>query len=199
MSQYTIAAVVEGYGEVQSLPVLIPRIAYELLGFSGGLRVEKPHRAAQSDMRDAACLSRYLRLQALKVSQRGGEGGVLVLRDGDDKQVSCPVELARLLAPAGAGLPVQVEVVIACREYEAWFLAAVESLRAHKSVRDDATSPPEPEARRDAKRQLEALMNENYKPTLHQAAFSHFLDLDTAWATSRSFRRLVHAVELLLT
>jgi hypothetical protein len=63
---------------------------------------------------------------------------------------------------------------------------------------DDAQSPHDPEARRDAKRQLRAMMNESYKPTLHQAAFSRLLDLDQAWAESRSFRRLVHAVELLL-
>jgi hypothetical protein len=40
VTRFTIASVVEGYGEVQSLPVLLPRIAYELLCFTVGLRVE---------------------------------------------------------------------------------------------------------------------------------------------------------------
>lgn len=41
-------------------------------------------------------------------------------------------------------------------------------------------------------------MQESYKETLHQAKFSGVMDLRVAAARSRSFRRMVHAVELLV-
>ncbi len=42
-------------------------------------------------------------------------------------------------------------------------------------------------------------MNESYKETLHQAKFSSLIDLSVASSNSRSFRRMVHAVEKLIT
>jgi hypothetical protein len=90
-----------------------------------------------------------------------------------------------------------VEMVIAWREYEAWLLAAVDSLHAHPAVRDDARTPADPEGNRGAKGRLESLMLESYKETLHQAKFSAQIDLKMAQANSRSFRRMVHAVEVL--
>jgi hypothetical protein len=55
--------------------------------------------------------------------------------------------------------------------------------------------PANPEGKRDAKHELEKLMLESYKETLHQAKFSALIDLQTAAANSRSFRRLIHAIE----
>jgi hypothetical protein len=40
-------------------------------------------------------------------------------------------------------------------------------------------------------------MLESYKETLHQAKFSALVDLKMAKENSRSFRRFVHAVEIL--
>ncbi len=42
-------------------------------------------------------------------------------------------------------------------------------------------------------------MVESYKETLHQAKFSAIIDLHSACERSRSFRRMVHAVELLVS
>lgn len=87
--------------------------------------------------------------------------------------------------------------VSAVREYESWFLAAADSLREHPDVRDDAAAPADPEGRRDAKRELGKLMLESYKETRHQPRFSALIDLKIASAKSRSFRRMIHAVETL--
>jgi hypothetical protein len=92
---------------------------------------------------------------------------------------------------------VGVEIVVAYQEYESWFLAAADSLRAHPDVRDDAVASANPEGKRDAKRELEKLMLESYKETRHQPKFSALIDLKTASKNSRSFPRLVHAVETL--
>ncbi|WP_078904094.1 DUF4276 family protein [Streptomyces xanthophaeus] len=189
-----IAPIVEGYGEVAAVRQLITRI-----GEQSGVYVEvaQPFRLDSGKMRKPEELAKAVRLQEVRV--RGRVGGVLIVRDGDDGDIQCPVELARRIAPEPGASSVPVEVVIAYHEYEAWFLAAVESLRGHPSVRDDATTPQDPEARRSAKKQLELMMNESYKETLHQAKFSSLIDLSVASSNSRSFRRMVHAVEKLIT
>ena len=146
-------------------------------------------------MRKPDELAKAVRVQAARVGDRGG---VLVLRDGDDDDITCPVSLAAMLAPSPGLVSVPVEIVIAFHEYEAWFLAAAESLRTHPAVHDDACSPANPEAKRDAKRQLEGMMCESYKETLHQAKFSALIDLKVASSNSRSLRRMIHAVENLL-
>jgi hypothetical protein len=188
-----VAPIVEGHGEVQAVRELISRIAVELCGT--WTEVAPPFRLDSGKMRKPDELAKAVRVQAARIK---GPGGVLVLRDGDDDDVRCPVELARQLAPEPGLVAVPVEVVIARHEYEAWFLAAAESLRSHPAVRDDASAPADPEARRGAKSQLEAMMCESYKETLHQAKFSALIDLNAAKARSRSFRRMVHAVECLL-
>ncbi|MFR9724167.1 DUF4276 family protein [Streptomyces sp. MS19] len=147
-------------------------------------------------MRKPDELAKAVRLQEVRV--KGRPGGVLIVRDGDDSDIQCPVELARLIAPQAGNFSVPVEVVIACREYEAWFLASAHSLRSHPAVRDNAVAPANPEAKRNAKAQLESMMNESYKETLHQAKFSSMIDLTTASEKSRSFRRMIHAVEKLI-
>ncbi|MBB1245572.1 DUF4276 family protein [Streptomyces durbertensis] len=190
-----VAPIVEGHGEVQAVRQLVTRIAAEHL--NTWVEVAQPFRLDAGKMRKPDELAKAVRLQAVRA--QGRPGGVLILRDGDDSDVNCPVALARLIAPAPTLVPVPVEVVIARHEYEAWFLAAAESLRDHPAVRDDAATPPEPEARRGAKSQLQAMMHESYKETLHQARFSSLMDLAAAADRSRSFRRMVHAVENLVT
>jgi hypothetical protein len=139
-------------------------------------------------------LAKAIRFQAARVQ---GTGGVLVLRDGDDADVNCPVQLAEMLRPDQNLVPVGIEIVVAYQEYESWFLAAADSLRAHPAVRNDAVAPANPEGRRDAKGELEKLMLESYKETRHQPKFSALIDLKAASNNSRSFRRMVHAVETL--
>ncbi|WP_326694767.1 DUF4276 family protein [Streptomyces sp. NBC_01766] len=188
-----VAPIVEGHGEVNAVRELVTRIAAEFCGTWAD--VAQPFRLDSGKMRKPEELAKAIRFQAARVQ---GPGGVLVLRDGDDNDITCPVELARQLAPAHGLVPVPVEIVIAKHEYEAWFLAAAESLRSHPAVKDDAVAPDRPEARRGAKSQLEGMMQESYKETLHQAKFSAVMDLRAAAEGSRSFRRMVHAVELLL-
>jgi len=192
MQSVTVAPIVEGHGEVSAARILLRRIAAERLGLQAD--IAHPFRLDSAKMRKSDELSRAIRFQAERVQ---GTGGVLILRDGDDSDVTCPVALAEELAPAPGEASVRVEVVIACREYEAWFLAALESLRAHSAVQDDAVAPDDPEAFRDAKSRLQGFMTETYKETLHQAKFSALIDLEKAEKRSRSFRRMVHAVQLL--
>lgn len=187
-----IAPIVEGYGEVSAIGELIRRIGLELLEGTW-IEVAQPFRLGSGKMRKASELASAIRVVAERVR---GRGGVLVLRDRDDAGL-CPVELAETLRPDKSLVSVGVEIVIAYREYESWFLAAAGSLRAHPDVRDNAVTPANPEGKRDAKRQLENLMLESCKETRHQPKFSALLDLAEASENSRSFRRMVHAVRTL--
>jgi hypothetical protein len=187
-----IAPIIEGHGEVEAVPELIRRIGFDYLG--EWIQVIKPFRVDSGKMRHPHELARAIRVQATRVK---GRGGVLVLRDGDDRDIDCAVELARALHPGQGLVPVSVEIVIAYPEYEAWFLAAIDSLTSHPAVRDDAKPPASPEGKRDAKGELKQMMLESYHETLHQVKFSTIMDLKTAERNSRSFRRMVHAVRLL--
>lgn len=189
-----VAPIVEGHGEVAAVRGLISRIGFELMNGTW-IDVAQPFRLDSGKMRKPDELSKAIHFQSARIL---GRGGVLVLRDGDDSDADCAPGLAASLRPHPALFSVDVQVVIAWREYEAWFLAAVESLRSHAAVRDDATAPANPEAKRGAKHELEKLMLESYKETLHQAKFSSLMDLGVAQQNSRSFRRLTHAIECLV-
>ena len=118
-------------------------------------------------------------------------GGILVLFDADD---DCPMELAPALerwARAAAGAT-PCSIVMANREYEAWFLASIGSLRGHMGVREDAASFPEAESPRDAKGRLKRqMLSGRYSPAADQAALTARFDLASAWRGCRSFRKLV--------
>ena len=118
-------------------------------------------------------------------------GAVLILFDGDD---DCPADLGptvqKRATAAAEGTPCRV--VLAHREYEAWFLAAIESLRGRRRILIDAEPHPEPERPRGAKEQLEARMEPGatYLETTDQPAFSALFSLPAAYRRSRSFRKL---------
>lgn len=114
-----------------------------------------------------------------------------MLLDGNS---DCPADLGPIVqgwaTEAADGVP--CGVVLAHREYEAWFLAVIESLRGHRGVRTDAEPHPAPENPRGAKEQLEAQMRPGacYVETADQPAFSALFSFPAAYRGSRSFRKL---------
>lgn len=185
-----IAPIVEGDGEEQAIRLLIQQIGYVRLGRH--IEVAKAYRLARGKMLHGNELCQAVRLQSEAVST--SVGGVLVVLDADD---DCPVELHGAVEGLVKSSSLACEVVAANREYEAWFLAAIPSLRGHRAVRDDAAYDGDPDAPRDAKGYLAARMNTRYRPKEHQPAFSSLVDPDMAFTKSRSFRRMCTAVEAL--
>ena len=90
---------------------------------------------------------------------------------------------------------------LAHREYEAWLLAAIESLRGVGGVRADAELHPAPERPRDAKTALSRRMESHvrYLESQDQSALTAQFDLEQAFDGSRSFRKLVLAFGDLLS
>lgn len=113
-------------------------------------------------------------------------------------QQRSPADFEAVCEFLSAALPYQAgnvacAVVLANREYEAWFLASLSALRGNRGIREDAMAPPEPESVRGAKERLTGCMGRAYSETRDQAALSAVFDLAAAYRSCRSFRRLVRA------
>ncbi len=184
-----IQPIVEGFGEVAAIPVLLRRLLSEAGVYE--LEIGKPIRRKRSELVRRDPLHKAVRLARL----RHDCDAMLILFDSDD---DCPKELAPRLeqwaAEEARGIP--CAVVMAHREYEAWFLAAIESIRGQRGIRDDAEAHAHPEKPRGAKEQLEKRMRRgrSYSETADQAALTARFDFAAAYTRCRSFRRMATAV-----
>jgi hypothetical protein len=183
----TVATLVEGDGEVAALPILLRRLGeWRTPGvYAQVLAPIRVHRDRFLS-RDEE-FRRHLLLAAAKC---GEKGWILVVLDADD---DCPADLARdILERARACIPHRrISVVLANREYEAWFIAAAESLHGHRGFSFHPADVIDAERPRDAKGWMKARMASGaYRETTDQPAFSAFMDLQQAFDRSRSFRKL---------
>ena len=191
----TIVAIVEGDGEVEAVPILIRRIAAaETPGVFP--EVPRPNKVQRGTILKPEGIRRYVEFAA---RQGGPDGRILILFDADD---DCPRDLAsRILRRATeVRSDRRIQVVLAQREYEAWFLAAADSLAGNRGLRDDLTAPGDPESIRDAKGWLTGQMprGRSYRETLDQPALTEGFDLERARRSAASFRKMWRAVTELL-
>lgn len=183
-----IAPIVEGDGDRKAVPELLRRISNEVYGV--GVSIHPPWRLPRSQMTDTSQLKRAMLVTRERLLT--SPGGILLIADADD---DCPIELASRIHRAADGLP--LEITVAVREFEAWFLSSVGALRGHRAIRNDACYSGDPEERRDAKGELGAQMTEKYRETIHQVAFASIMDIDSAMGV-RSFQHLVGCVGRLI-
>ena len=183
----TIVAIVEGAGEVRAVPTLIRRIAAKVLP-DVVVQVPKPIRVNRDLLLKEHVLKQYVEFAA---RQSGPNGGILIMLDADD---DCPRDLApRVLRRATeARKDRRIGVVLACKEYEAWFLAAADSLAGQREMDDRTTAPDNPESIRNAKGWITDRMppGRAYKATRDQLAFSEKFDLDQARRRAPSFDKM---------
>jgi hypothetical protein len=76
----------------------------------------------------------------------------------------------------------EISLVLANREYEAWFIAAAESLRGRRGLAADLTGNPDPEGIRGAKEWLSDRMPRNrpFNPIIDQPALTSVFDMQAA-------------------
>ena len=191
----TIVAIVEGPGEVDAIPILIRRIAATAIP-DAVPHVPKPIRVKRDRFLKENELERYVDLAA---RQSDPDGGILIVLDADD---DCPPELAAtiLRRATRARSDRLIKVVLARREYEAWFLAAADSIAGRRGLPDDITTPNDPESIRDAKGWLTSRMppGRAYKETRDQPALTSLSDLPTARRGAPSFDKMWRTVTQLL-
>jgi hypothetical protein len=183
-----IQPIVEGDGEVKAVPELLRRLRNEAMVFE--IEVNRPIRRRRHELVNEVLLRKAVQLALLQPEC----GSVLILFDADD---DCPKELAAKLQQwaQDEARSMPCAVVIAKREYEAWFLATIESLRGKRGIRLDATSHNNPEYFRGAKELLEQRMSSgcSYSETIDQVALTAQFDLCEAYIRCRSFQSMVKA------
>ncbi|WP_404367645.1 DUF4276 family protein [Corallococcus coralloides] len=187
-----LGLIVEGHGEVIAAPILVRRLT-QWLAPEVHPEVLLPHRVPRGQLVKEDELRRAIELTARKV---GDEGRILVLLDAD-RDLPCTLG-PRLLAWARAQRANRpLSVVVAQCEYEAWFLAAAESLRGQRGLPTSLNAPPQPERIRDAKGWLGNHMPSGYRETIDQPALTRAFDLEAA-RRADSFDKLVRDMGTLL-
>jgi hypothetical protein len=172
-----MACIVEGHGDREAVPVLIRRLASKQ-DPAMIIHIPPPIRIPKNKLLKPGELERAVDLAGRRIA---GSGAVLILLDSDE---DCPAQLgpALLQRAFSSRQDVPSAVVIAKREFESWLLAAAESLRGHRGLASDLTSPSDAEAIAGAKEWLTAHMagGRRYVETLDQPALAARFDLDLA-------------------
>ncbi len=172
-----ISCIVEGHGEMEAVPVLLRRIAENLYP-ELEVRTPRPIRVSRDKVVKTGELERRVEFAARKIS---GQGAIFILLDSDD---DCPAylgpELRIRALQVRENLP--ITVVLAKHEFEAWFLAAAESLRGRRGLKSDLQAPNNPETIHGAKEWLSSRMEGGrmYSPRLDQPGLTDHFNIEQA-------------------
>ena len=193
------ALIVEGHGDASAIPTILRRLCAEL----GVYELSKPSvvREKRNRVVKPGEWERAIEFSSRKLLGQGWStgdpGGILAVLDADDddwRELKSDLEArARKCRP-----DIPCVVAIANREKEAWFLAAIESLRGFRGVPADAVSLPDPEGPRSAKGALEQVTRLPFSEVDDQPAFAARFDLSLARKGSPSFDDFCREVEGLL-
>jgi len=137
-------------------------------------------------------IKRYLRIASLYPEC----GLILLFMDADE---DCVKELAELLKPwlASECRNISSELIVIPREYEAWIISGLESLRGQRGISPTANSCATSEQVRDAKGYIsrEMVGGAKYHETSDQSALTSQVDLDLVRQRCPSFKRLIEKIE----
>jgi hypothetical protein len=186
MNIVRLVAIVSGHGEVESVPILVRRIAAEndpstIIIFTEIFRIP------EGKLRKPGELERAVEYAARKIV---GSGGILILIDCDWNR-GCPkTDAPELLSRARSTRPdIPISVILAYKEFEAWFIAAAESLRRQRGLSKTMNPADDPESIRGAKEWLSRHMppNRPYSERIDQPALTALFDMNAAKRTTNSF------------
>ena len=201
-----LVPVVEGHGEVEAFPVLLRKILQSLAP-QLYVEVRRPiHTPRDRFLNREDERRKILGYATLACSEAPGGGHILVLLDADD---DCPVTLGLRLVELCERVVrgrVPVSIVLANREYEAWFLASCDTLEGVRDFRmerlrqrwDPSAEDADPDVPRNAKGLMGRATGRAYGETADQAALSSRIDVELARSRSRSFAKLVRECERML-
>ncbi|RKU28171.1 hypothetical protein C6499_10230 [Candidatus Poribacteria bacterium] len=190
-----IGCIVEGESEVATVPLLIRRIAANLYP-ELPIVVPPPIRRPRNKIVKENELERAVEFVAQQI---GGQGAIFIILDSEK---DCPAELGPALlhraSQVRSDLP--IAVVFAKHEFEAWFLAAAESIRGRRGLKNDLNAPDNPEAIRGAKEWLSQRMeaSRTYRETQDQPALAALFDIEQARQADsfdKCYREIVRLLE----
>ena len=180
----SIVPIVEGFAEVESIPVLMRRFLGEWSKYK--LEIGKPVRVPRYQVIKQGELERRVAM----AMQRPNCQAIVIILDADD---DCPKDFApELLRRAEqAAQDTLVSVVLPKSEMESWFVGSIESLRGTRGISAEACSPHNPEAIRDAKGYLTQAMegSHRYMEVDDQPALAAKFNINQAFNNCRSFKK----------
>jgi hypothetical protein len=183
-----VAAIVEGEGEVAAFPILLRRLRDWLTPNSYPVEINTPIRVHRDQFLNRNEIFRKMLLLARAKCEQNG--WILILLDADD---DCPAELGKKILARVEKIVTdrRVSVVLAHREYEAWFIAAAQSLNGQRGFYTSDEKQIKAESVRDAKGWVGCRKTDGkYREVTDQPAFSAVMDLLQARNNSRSFSKL---------
>ncbi len=206
--RYRILAIVEGHGEQTAVPLLLRRWFKHrrFLNFeTPDLAIRAPGSGAlkcHHDTDDDLGIEYYVELAAAQQPD-----GILIVLDADDDCILRTKQSRQGLGPelrARARAVVNhipIEIVVANREFETWFLVASDALQKAGAL------PPQPskkqpregfESLAGCKSRMRDLLGRHYEETIDQPALTNALPLSPGVAArARSYRKLLAALEAL--
>jgi hypothetical protein len=180
-----IQPIVEGDSEVASVPILLRKICYSQGCYK--VRVAAPIKMHRHQM----AIEQYMRRFARIASVQPSCSLILILLDADD---DCSVEIANQIKHwlTEEALEVPFEIIVIQREYEAWLIANMESLRGKCGIKADANSHSHPETVRDAKGYITSQMSGStrYHEVSDQPSLTNAVDPVVVSSRCKSFSRL---------
>ncbi|MEO6751543.1 MAG: DUF4276 family protein [Opitutus sp.] len=197
-----LVPIVEGDGEISAVPILLRR--FLAIRQRWDLDIARPKNAhGCGNLTKMGGLEKFTEL----AFRERGCSGVLILMDADE-DADCPMHMAQNFANRikkhGARHP--VAIVFARREYEAWFLASLETIAGQEiggrpGLPAGLVFDGDVEEIRGVKGWLSRQFpgSRIYKETEDQAPMSERIDFDLTAKKSRSFRRFCNAVDSLLS
>lgn len=200
-----IVPIVEGDGELESVPMLLRRLLRERLGYDErDFIIVKPKNAGGCNrLTTEDGIENYVRY-ALKEE---GCTGVLVLIDNDAALALCKRRIleddcapcfANYLADRVRAInpPCPVVIVVVRWEYEAWFLANLETVGRAIGLPQALIFEGDVESLVGVKEWISDRLpsDQKYLPTRDQVKMTAVLDFDAVRERSPSFRRLEHAL-----
>ncbi len=194
--------VVEGHGEIEAARVLVDRLWRDLK--LPPIFWEVPKRAPHSVLKTKNGVERMCEL----LRSEKNCSAALFLRDADDDD-DCPATNGPLTASwiDSLDLPFPTAVVLARREFEAWFLPSLPRMAGQRlpsgSTLLQTTYDGDFEERRGVKEWLTKSLfpkNKAYKPSLDQTALTRLVDFELCRSANvRSFGTMENALRFLGT
>lgn len=186
-----IVPIVEGPGEVAAIPILFQKILKPSRRHD--IQIARPHNAKGRDnLKKKGGLEKFVQA-AWKERDCGAI--FIVLDAEDDPYCNLAKDFSTRVKTMGIIYP--VVIVVANRMYENWLVASIETIAGQFGLPAELSPPEDVESIKNAKRWLKDHFpkDQAYKETTHQEAMTHLLNIELARKRSRSFRRLLHAIE----
>ncbi|MBC8873557.1 MAG: DUF4276 family protein [Planctomycetes bacterium] len=200
MSRLRVASIVEGHGEVSSVPILLDRIWREVIHgeYVDILRppIRQPRDRLAHNKNDALVKAVGLAAAKLNAAAESEDPEVILVLIDADKDLPCVLGPQLLRIAQDARKDKAIACVTANVEYETWFAAAAGSLTEYLDLSEDEQLPTDPEARRLGKGWIERrFKGVKYSETVDQPRLTAKMDLRDCRQHSPSFDKLCRELE----